>query len=211
MNSRQPICIGIAGPSCSGKTTVARRLAELLPGQVTLFGLDAYYFDLSHLPLEERRKFNFDEPAALEDQLLAGHLSALSRGEAIRRPVYDFATHTRPQGQFEEVTPGDFLIVEGLFTLYWPAVRDMFHLKAFLTAADPVCLERRKERDTRERGYTVEYVVHLFDSIVRSGNEHYIAPTRQFADVVLSGEQPIERSAGRILEKVKEIRKPLKT
>lgn len=179
----------------------------MLPGRAMLFGLDAYYFDLSHLPLEDRRKFNFDEPAALEDRLLAEHLSALGRGEVIRRPVYDFATHTRLPDRFEEVHPGDFLIVEGLFTLYWPAVREMFHLKAFLTAPDPVCLERRKDRDTRERGYTMEYVLHLYESIVRSGNELYIEPTRQFADVVLNGEQPIEDSAKQIFQRVDEIRK----
>jgi uridine kinase len=204
VNSTQPICIGIAGPSCSGKTTVARRLAELLPGKATLFGLDAYYSDLSHLPYEDRRKFNFDEPAALEDGLLATHLSALSRGEVIRRPIYDFPTHTRVRDRFEEVLPGNFLIVEGLFTLYWPGVRDVFHLKAFLTAPDPICLERRKDRDVRERGRTVEFVVQQYDSIVRPGNEHYIAPTRQFADLVLSGEQPIEESAQTIYKRVVE-------
>jgi uridine kinase len=200
----QPICIGIAGPSCSGKTTVARRLAQLLPGEATLFGLDAYYADLSQRPYEDRRRFNFDEPAALEDQLLTSHLEALRRGEAIRRPVYDFPTHSRLRGCFEDVRPGNFLIVEGLFTFYWPGVRDVFHLKAFLSAPDTVCLERRKERDIRERGRTVEFVLQQYDSIVRPGNENYIAPTRQYADLVLSGEQPIEESAHKIFARVME-------
>lgn len=200
--SIHPICIGIAGPSCSGKTTVARRLAELLPGEATIFGLDSYYSDLSHLPYQERKKFNFDEPAALEDGLLADHLAALSRGDAIRRPVYDFPTHTRVAGRFDDVVAGEFLIVEGLFTFHWPRVREIFHLKAFLAAPDPVCLERRKERDIRERGRTVAFVLEQFSSIVRPGNEHYIAPTRVYADLVLDGESPIEETARKIYDGV---------
>jgi len=205
VKSKHPICIGIAGASCSGKTTVARRLAELLPGESTLFGLDSYYADLSHLPYDERRKFNFDEPAALEDRLLGTQLEALSRGEVIRRPVYDFPTHTRVRDRYEEIRPGDYLVVEGLFTFHWPRVREVFHLKAFMAAPDPVCLERRKERDIRERGRTLDFVLHQYDAIVRPGNEQYIAPTRQFADIVLSGEQPIEESARTIYAKVRQI------
>ena len=198
----QPFCIGIAGPSCSGKTTVARSLAALLPGEATIFGLDSYYADLSLLPYQERKKFNFDEPAALEDGLLADHLAALSRGEAIRRPVYDFPTHTRLAGRFDEVMAAEFLIVEGLFTFHWPRVREIFHLKAFLAAPDPVCLERRKERDIRERGRTIEFVLEQYNSIVRPGNEHYIEPTRMFADLVLDGESPTEDTARKIYDGV---------
>ena len=201
MNSRPPLCIGIAGPSCSGKTSVARRLAALLPGEATVFGLDSYYADLSHLSYAERKEFNFDEPAALEGELLAQHLAALGRGEVIRRPVYDFPTHTRIQDRFDDVSAGDFLIVEGLFTFHWPTVREVFHLKAFLTAPDPVCLERRKERDIRERGRTIEFVLEQYNSIVRPGNEHYIEPTRHFADLVLDAERPIEEIARKIYEK----------
>jgi uridine kinase len=204
MNLKQPFCIGIAGPSCSGKTTVARRLAALLPGETTLFGLDSYYHDLSHLPYQERKKFNFDHPEALEDQMLAAHLHALSRGETIQRPVYDFPTHTRLQNHFEEITPGDFLVVEGLFTLYWPEVRSIFDVTAFLGAPDPVCLERRKVRDIAERGRTVEFVLTQYRETVRPGSENFILPTRAFAGLVISGEQLTELTAQQILEAVQQ-------
>jgi uridine kinase len=203
---KQPFTIGIAGPSCSGKTSVARRLADLLPGETTIFGLDSYYQDLSHLPFAERKKFNFDHPAALEDQMLAWHLQALSRGESIQRPIYDFPTHTRVQDRFEEVHPGDFLIVEGLFTFYWPDVRSIFRIRTFIAAQDPVCLERRKVRDIEERGRTVDFVLAQYNETVRPGSENFILPTREFADLVISGEQPIEQSARQIYEVVQQIR-----
>jgi len=198
--AKSPFCIGIAGPSCSGKTSIAQRLATLLPGTSTIFGLDSYYADLTHLPFAERKKFNFDDPGALEDALLAEHLRALSRGETIRRPVYDFPTHTRLQDRFDEIRPGDFLIVEGLFTFHWAEVREVFDFRAFVSAADPVCLERRKVRDIAERGRTLEFVLHQYEATVRPGSENFILPTSQFADLVVSGEQSIEESARQIYE-----------
>jgi len=196
--SKPPFCIGIAGPSCSGKTSIAMRLATLLPGESTIFGLDSYFADLSHLPFPERRKFNFDRPEGVEDRLLAGHLLALSRGETIQRPVFDFPTHTRMQDRFEVIRPGDFLIVEGLFTFYWPEVRRVFDLRAFVAAPDPVCFERRKARDIAERGYNLDFVLMQYNTNVRPGSEKFILPTRQFANLVIGGEQPIEESARQI-------------
>ncbi|PYP83957.1 MAG: uridine kinase [Candidatus Angelobacter sp. Gp1-AA117] len=198
MNSRAPFNIGIAGPSCAGKTSLARRLTELLPGSTTIFGLDSYYHDLSHLPFSERKKFNFDNPEALEDAMLAAHLQQLACGEPIQRPVYDFPTHTRAGDKFEEVQAGDFLIVEGLFTFYWPQVRGIFDLRVFVHAPDRVCFDRRKVRDIEERGRTMDFVLAQYNETVRPGSESFILPTQQFAHLVISGEQPIEESARQI-------------
>ena len=200
----KPFCIGIAGPSCSGKSTIARRLAAQLPGSSTIFGLDSYYIDLSCLRFAERQKFNFDCPDALEGELLAQHLQALSRGETIRRPVFDFPTHTRLHNRFDEIRAGDFLIVEGLFTFHWPEVREIFDFRAFISAPDQVCFERRKVRDIKERGYNLEFVLEQYETNVRPGNENFILPTSQCADLVVSGEQPIEESVRQIHQLVSE-------
>jgi len=204
MNSRAPFNIGIAGPSCAGKTSLARKVAELLPGSTTIFGLDSYYHDLSHLPFAERKKFNFDSPEALEDAMLAGHLEQLARGEPIQRPVYDFPTHTRMRDKFDEVQAGDFLIVEGLFTFHWPQVRRIFDLRVFVHAPDGVCFDRRKVRDIEERGRTLDFVLAQYNETVRPGSESFILPTQQFAHLVISGEQPIEESARQIYGLVEE-------
>jgi uridine kinase len=201
---RRPFCIGIAGPSCAGKTSIANKLAEMLPGETTLFGLDAYYLDLSHLSHEERACQNFDDPALLESSLLAQHLAGLRSGQSICQPVYDFATHTRVRDRHETIHPGDFLIVEGLFTLYWSDVRPVFDVCVFIDAPDPVCFDRRKGRDVRERGRTVESIVAQYRATVRPGCEQYVMPSRRHAHVLINGNQPIEVSAHQLFTAVQQ-------
>lgn len=198
MASLTPFCIGLAGPSCSGKTSIALRLAEKLPGEVTVFGTDAYYLDLSHLSYAERCRVNFDDPDLLESKLLAEHLTELRQGRPALKPVYDFATHSRVHDQHQTIEPRDFLVVEGLFALHWPEVRSLFDVSVFVAAPDSTCLHRRKERDVRERGRTVESILTQYDATVRPGNDRYVLPSMSYADLVVSGEDPVELSAERI-------------
>lgn len=193
-----PFMIGIAGPSGSGKTSIARALAARL-GKTTVFGLDAYYHDLSHLAPDQRVRFNFDHPQSLESEMLIQHLAALSKGKPVRRPVYDFASHTRTK-EIEIIEPGDYLIVEGLFTFFWPAVCDLFQVKAFVEAPDSICLARRSSRDMRERGRTRESVLKQWDETVRPMGFQFVLPTRRVAELILDGEQPIAHSVNLIFD-----------
>ena len=113
-----PVVVAIAGCSGSGKTTLAAELARTLGG--VPYPLDNYYRDLGHLPLAERAQQNLDDPAMIESPLLATHIAALARGEAVERPLYDFATYVRIEGRTETVQAGAFLVVEGIFALYYP-------------------------------------------------------------------------------------------
>ena len=201
---KRPFCIGIAGPSCAGKTSIAKNLAEMLPGQSTLFGLDAYYLDLSHLSHDERARQNFDHPALLESDLLAGHLVALRNGQSIRQPIYDFTSHARVRDSHKVVHPADFLVVEGLFTLHWPHVRSVFDVCVFINAPDAVCLERRKIRDVRERGRTVQSIVAQYFETVRPGCDQFVMPSRVHAHLLIDGNQPVEVSAHQIFAAVQQ-------
>ncbi len=192
--------IAIAGPSCAGKTELAKRLAALLPAP--MLPLDAYYLDLAFLPLSERAKFNFDVPSALDHDLLRQHLTALLQGREISRPVYDFATHTRST-VVERLAPGPYLIVEGLVALYWEDIRPLLATKVFVEAPDPVCLARRQVRDVRERGRTVESVLKQYCVTVRPMAELHVRPTKGFADVVVSGEVPLETTSAAVLDHIR--------
>jgi uridine kinase len=145
-----PTVLGIAGCSGSGKTTLAAELARTLGG--LRYHLDDYYLDLGHLPLEERMKQNFDDPAMIEVALLAEHVGALGRGDSVNRPVYDFATYTRVPGRTERVDAGPFLVVEGLFALYYPELSKLYSLRVYIDTPDSLCFERRLKRDVEERG-----------------------------------------------------------
>ncbi|MBZ5512947.1 MAG: uridine kinase [Acidobacteriia bacterium] len=191
--------IAVAGPSCAGKTELAKRLARSL--SATILSMDAYYRDLAFLPLESRSKFNFDLPDSLDHTLLREHLTALAAGLPIQRPVYDFTIHTR-SSVWETVTPGPFLILEGLFALYWDDLRPLLTTKVYVDAPDEVCLARRQVRDVLERGRTAESVHKQYIEIVRPMAELYIHPTRRFADVVVSGQVPLEQSTVEVMARI---------
>jgi uridine kinase len=197
----KPHIIGIAGPSGAGKSELANRLAQQLGG-ASIMTLDSYYRPMDELPLEERRKSNFDLPDALEWELLFDQLGRLRAGEAIEEPIYDFTRHTRAPGG-RRVEPRQFVIVEGLFTLYWEEVRGALDTKVFVKTTPGTCFERRLARDVAERGRTPQSVREQYERTVRPSAETYIWPTERFADVVVSGEQSIEDSTGAILAELR--------
>ena len=191
-----PVVIAIAGISCSGKTTLASHLARVLPGAAVL-PLDAYYRDLSHLSPPQRAAVNFDAPEALDHPLLLDHIQCLARGVGVDRPVYSFKTHTRKETPLRQ-DPVSHLVVEGLFALYWPELRSLYHLAVFVDAPHALCLERRLERDAAERGRTPRSIRLQYERHVQPMGERYVIPTRPHADVVVSGEADPEDSILRL-------------
>jgi uridine kinase len=192
------LLVGIAGGSGSGKTTLAEGLVAALPaGQAVVVPADAYYRDLGHLPPEARAQHNFDEPAALDDERLGADLRRLRGGEGARRPVYDFATHTRlPEPVW--IPPRPVVIVEGILVLALPALREIFQLKVFVATPPAARLERRIARDVGERGRTRESVVAQFARHTEPMHEVHVAPSAAHADIVVSGEECPSRAVDRI-------------
>ena len=182
--------LAVAGASGSGKTTLAAELARTLGG--LHFSLDTYYRDLSHLPVAERALQNFDDPAMIEVPLLTAHLEALSRGETIERPLYSFAEYIRIPGQTETIRPESVVVVEGLFTLYFPQLRPLYQLSVFVDAADDICFERRLKRDMEERGRSPESVRQQYDATVRPCGLAFVRPLIDFADLIVDGTDPLD-------------------
>ena len=192
-----PVVLGIAGCSGSGKTTLAAELSRTLGG--IHFHLDNYYLDLGHLPFAERVKHNFDDPALIESPLLAAHIAALARGETIERPIYDFSTYTRVPDQTEQVTAGEFLIVEGLFALYYPALLPLYNLRMYIETPDAVCFERRVRRDVVERGRTPESVRRQYEATVRPSSVAFVRPTVAHADLTVDGTGALDWKVERVV------------
>lgn len=192
-----PIILGIAGCSCSGKTSLARELATQL--DATLFPLDLYYRDLSQFPLDTRHKRNFDHPDSLESELFIDQVRDLAAGRTIQRPVYDFSTHSRVAGRFDPVTPARFVIVEGILALHFPELRDQFHFSVYVDAPHDVCLTRRIYRDTRERGRTEESVREQFHQTARPMADLFVLPSQRHATITVSGTDALDWSIEQIL------------
>jgi uridine kinase len=200
----KPYIIGIAGPSSSGKSELAKQLVGHLPG-TSVVSLDSYYRELTGLTFDERAHYNFDRPDALEWKLLHEQLLGLAHGEPIEEPVYSFATHAR-QPEKKHINATEIIIVEGLFVFYWDALRAMLDLKVFVDARDEVCFERRLCRDVAERGRTPESVYEQYAKTVRPGREQFVMPTRAFADLVVSGEESLDISTGAVLDNLQLVR-----
>jgi len=193
----KPHIIGIAGPSNSGKTELARQITRALPG-TSIVSLDSYYRSMDEIPLEERKRMNFDHPDSLEWPLLALHLKALAAGLPFEEPVYSFADYTRTSAT-RPIVPSEFVIVEGLFVFHWLELRALLDTKVYVHTDSGVCFQRRLMRDVRERGRTPESVREQYEQTVRPGAERFVIPSRKFADLVVSGEQPLENSAAAVL------------
>ncbi len=188
--------IGIAGPSCAGKSELARWLSAQMGAPV--LNLDHYYIDLAHLPLEVRAQTDFDEAHSVDHDAIVEHARTLAGGQAIHAPHYDFSTHTRAPGD-DVIVPGPWVILEGLFTLYWPELRELLTVKLFVEAPNQVCLDRRIERDVRERGRTRESVIVQYARTVCPGAFRFIYPTKYHADLVLSGVDSLDHSGTKVL------------
>lgn len=180
-----PLVIGITGGSGSGKTALALAIAERFRWlDVALINQDRYYRDWSHLPPAERAHINFDEPAALDMELLVDHLAALRRGVGIEAPIYSFDTHCR-ETHTTALAAAALILVEGILLFHDPALAELFDLRVFVDAPADVRLARRILRDIRERGRRVEDVVRHYLETVRAMHERYVEPQRSHAHVVV--------------------------
>jgi uridine kinase len=197
----RPFLVGIAGASCSGKTELARGLARYLREDALPFALDHYYIDRSHIPEPTRSEFNFDHPDALDAPLLIRDVESLKLGLAIEQPRYSFVTHARLP-ETEPIIPRPVIIVEGLFSLYWPQLRDLLDLKVYVETPDEECYDRRLRRDVAERGRTPESILHQYNVTVRPMAEAYVRPTAQYADITVSGVVPLDSSIRSVLNAI---------
>jgi len=179
------LIIGIAGGTGSGKTTVAYRIYESLKGKnVLVLEQDAYYKDLSHIPLEERKKVNFDHPSAFDNDLLIAHLKKLIKKEEIEKPIYSFTDYTRKK-EVEKVIPKDIIILEGIMVLEEERIRELLDIKIFVDADEDERFIRRLLRDTKERGRTMESVINQYLNIVKPMFLQFVEPSKRYADIII--------------------------
>lgn len=185
MNHPNPLVIGIAGGSGSGKTTVAQEILQRVgPERIAFLQHDSYYKDLSGLPPAQRIEVNFDHPHSLETDLLIQHIASLRDGESVEVPIYDFSTHSRTSQTFT-VQPRRVILVEGILIFTEATLRDMFDVKIFVDTDSDIRFIRRLERDITERKRTTESVIKQYQSTVRPMHMEFVEPSKRYADVII--------------------------
>jgi len=179
------VTVGVAGGTGSGKTTLIEALMERIGVErIGFLPHDAYYRDLSHLPLAERTQVNFDHPDSLETELLVAHLRQLRTGDSIAMPQYDFVTHIR-RWQRVMVEPRPVILVEGILIFVDPLLRELFDIKLYVDTDADVRFIRRLQRDIEERGRTVQSVIKQYLATVRPMHLEFVEPSKRYADLII--------------------------
>ncbi len=181
------VVILIGGPTCSGKTNLARALeCRLGSDRCVTVNQDDFYHDLQHLPEETRARSNFDRPGAVDRRALASAVRSLSLGRAVDVPTYDFTKHCRTPA-IRQLAPAPFVLVEGTLVLHWSALRRLASVRVYVDIGPEECLRRRVRRDNLERGRSPESVLTQWHASVWPMHRRYVLPTRRAADVLVSG------------------------
>ena len=178
------LVIGIAGGTGSGKTTLMKNLITEFSEDVTVLSHDNYYKRHDELTYEERCQLNYDEPAALETDLMAVHLDQLRRGEAIDCPVYDFTVHNR-SNETVHIVPKPVIIVEGILIFENQPLRDLMDIRIFVDTDADVRLCRRIKRDVNKRGRSLESVLQQYQQTVKPMHEQYVEPSKRYANIIV--------------------------
>ena len=181
----EPIVIGVAGGSGSGKTTVVRHIVDSLgPEQVIVLEHDRYYRDRNDLRLEERAALNYDHPDSLETDLLVHDLHELRASRPVELPVYDFARFARKSAR-EKVDPRRAIIVEGILIFTDAELRRLMDVKVFVDTDADTRFIRRLQRDIAERGRTVQSVIDQYLSTVKPMHLDFVEPSKRYADIIV--------------------------
>ena len=178
------LVIGIAGGTGSGKTTLMKNLIQHFGGKVTVLSHDNYYKRHDELPLEQRSQLNYDEPDALETDLMARHLDQLRQGTAIHCPVYDFSNHNRSD-ETVLIQPNPVIIVEGILIFENQPLRELMDIRIFVDTDADIRLCRRIKRDVNKRGRTLESVLLQYQQTVKPMHEKYVEPSKRSAHIVV--------------------------
>ena len=178
------LVIGIAGGTGSGKTTLMNNLIEAFRNDVTILSHDNYYKRHDELTYEQRCQLNYDEPAALETNLMAYHLDLLRRGQAIDCPVYDFTQHNRSEETIR-IEPKKVIIVEGILIFENRPLRELMDIRIFVDTDSDVRLCRRIKRDVNKRGRSLESVLQQYQETVKPMHEMYVEPSKKYANIIV--------------------------
>lgn len=182
----KPLIIGIAGGSASGKTSISMHIQDKFANmtRVLVIRQDDYYKDQSDKPMEERVKTNYDHPDAFDNDYLVSQIHELINGNKIEKPTYDYVNHTRSD-KTETCFPCDVLILEGLFVLQDPKIRELLDIAVYVDTDADIRFIRRLNRDVQERGRTMESVVNQYIQTVRPMHESFVEPSKRFANIII--------------------------
>ena len=184
MKENDVIVIGIAGGTCSGKSTLISRIKEEFDQQITLISHDYYYRAHDEMPFDERCKLNYDHPSSFETDLMLQHIAMLKQMQSVECPLYDYTIHN---GSKETIMlkPSKVIVIEGILIFENKELRDMCDIKVFVDADADVRIIRRILRDAKERGRSLDSVINQYLDTVKPMHEQFVEPSKKYADIIV--------------------------
>jgi uridine kinase len=181
----EPLILGIAGGTGSGKSTIAQKIVDgLSPGMAVVVDHDSYYRDNSELPFEERQLLNYDHPESLDNDLFLEHVDMLRRGQSIKVPIYDFEEHARSD-RYRHVESTPIVILEGILVFVDPIIREQMDVKIFVDTASDIRAFRRIRRDMEQRGRSFQHIREQYYKTVRPMHLQFVEPSKRWADIII--------------------------
>jgi len=183
--SKIKFIIGVTGGSGVGKTTLIKKLYQEFKGRVSTFSLDNYYLPKEHQYVDENGVINFDLPTALDQNRIQMDLTRLIEGKTIEQEIYGF---NNPGAEKEkiEIEPKELLIVEGLFVMHYPFVRDVLQYSVYLSVKPELQLKRRMVRDVNERNYSEADVLYQWHNHVIPSYQNYVRPFKESSSLIIT-------------------------
>lgn len=203
---RKPILICVAGGTASGKTTVVNEIIHhFRADQVSVIYMDNYYKERNDIPLEQRKKINYDHPNSFDMDLLHSDLNSLLNHKAIDSPVYDFCKHNRNSSEKIRLMPTNVIILEGILALFDERIRSLSNINIFVESDADIRFIRRLKRDILERGRSMDDVIMQYLETVKPMYDAYVAPTKRFADIIVPNDTKHDVAIEILSSKIKDI------
>jgi uridine kinase len=189
--SKIKFIIGITGGSGVGKTTLIRKIYDEFKGRVSTFSLDNYYLPKEHQFVDENGVINFDLPTALDQNRIQMDLARLLEGNTIEQEVYAFNNPGKEKNKIT-IEPKELLVVEGLFVMHYPFIRDVLDYSVYLSVEPDLQLQRRMVRDINERNYSEADVLYQWHNHVLPSYQNYVRPFKETSSLVITNNEDFD-------------------